>query len=247
MMQKFLIALALVGLVDAISYMVVAPSLVFYVLKYGGTKEQYGIILSAFSFASFLANPFLGAWSDTVGFRISYFTSLSLSALGGVIYLLASLATTHVAVAMMLCGRLLGGVGAASASLGFAYMAKVVPHDQQTKTSSFLSMVRLLGMASGPGVNVFLTKIDMAFLGLTLDPLNSVGLVLVVSNLIALSAIYFFLAEPTEDINRASSHDLKSESSMGSTGWWSVVRTFARPEIFVPILSIFTLNANFQL
>lgn len=50
---------ALVGFIDALAYMAVAPSIIFYVLELGGTKDQYGIILSAFSFASFCSKPFL--------------------------------------------------------------------------------------------------------------------------------------------------------------------------------------------
>jgi hypothetical protein len=42
---SLLLPQALVGLVDAISFMVIAPSLVFYVRNQGGSKEQYGIIL----------------------------------------------------------------------------------------------------------------------------------------------------------------------------------------------------------
>ena len=53
MEQAGLVALALIQLVDAISYMVVAPSIIFYVLQVGGTMDQYGLILSSFSFASF--------------------------------------------------------------------------------------------------------------------------------------------------------------------------------------------------
>lgn len=54
---KTLAVLALIGLIDAISYMAVAPSLIFYVNQLGGTKEQYGLIMSAFSFMSFCFKP----------------------------------------------------------------------------------------------------------------------------------------------------------------------------------------------
>ena len=45
MIEKYLVALAIVGIVDSISYMVVAPSLIFYVLENGGTKYSYGTFL----------------------------------------------------------------------------------------------------------------------------------------------------------------------------------------------------------
>lgn len=52
-----LIVLSLIGLIDAISYMAVAPSLVFYVDQLGGSKEQYGLIMSVFSLSSFCLKP----------------------------------------------------------------------------------------------------------------------------------------------------------------------------------------------
>jgi MFS transporter, ceroid-lipofuscinosis neuronal protein 7 len=251
-MQKFMIALALVGIVDAVSYMVVAPSIIFYVLQAGGTKEQYGVILSAFSFASFCTKPFLGAWSDKGGYRIPYMTSLAISAVGGILYLCASLYTGRVAVGLMLVGRLMGGVGGASSALGFAYMAKVVEHKDQTKTTSLLSMVRIMGMAGGPGVNVLLGKIDAHWRRLHLDPLNSVGLVLLGANVFGFLVIYFLLDEPDPSamLSRHSAHP--TESTMRSddenpSSIWASIRPVLRFEIWLFILSIFSFNASFQL
>ena len=61
---RLLAPLALVGLTDAISYMVTAPSIVFYVLANVGSYEAYGIILSSYSFSAFLFKPILGYWCD---------------------------------------------------------------------------------------------------------------------------------------------------------------------------------------
>lgn len=240
MVERYLIALSIVGLVDAVSYMVVAPSIIFYVLQLGGTKEQYGIILSAFSFASFCAKPVLGAWSDRMGFRIPYVTSLAISGCGGLSYLLASLYTDKLAIGIVLAGRLLGGVGAASSALGFAYLAKIVPNDQQTKVNSLLSALRIVGMAAGPGVNVFLDKIDVSIGQLHLDPLNSVGLVLIGSNVLALISILFLLEEPPRDESKTSSEHKDASP-------WSLVTCAFCAEILVPILGIFSFNAAFQL
>jgi MFS family permease len=76
--------LSLIGLIDAISYIAVAPSLVFYVTDLGGTKEQYGLIMSAFSFASFCFKPVYGRWVDSSGnkYKIPYLVSFSLAIFG---------------------------------------------------------------------------------------------------------------------------------------------------------------------
>jgi ceroid-lipofuscinosis MFS transporter 7 len=255
-MKKYLLALSLVGLVDAVSYMLVAPSIVFYVLELGGTYEQYGFILSSFSFASFCAKPFLGTWSDRFGFRIPYLCSLAMAAFGGLLYFLAScVKVPWLAIAMVLSGRLLGGVGAASSALAYAYLAKVVPNDEQTKTNSLLSMLRIIGMASGPGFNVFLAGIDVSLFGaLHLDPLNSVGLVLFVSNVLAWCSIMFLLDEPDSSSMTSAYLQKKQSSGVDSSSssdqeptLWDVLQACWCAEILVPILSIFSFNASFQL
>ncbi len=147
-MKRYLIALVLSGIVDAISYMVVTPSLVFYVTSCGGTKEQYGLIMSSFSFSSFCFKPVLGAWSDASGFRVPFLTSLGISTLGGLVYLAASaLPYGRPAIGAILAARLLGGCGAANSALGFAYVARGTPREEQTSVNSMLSMMRILGVS----------------------------------------------------------------------------------------------------
>jgi MFS transporter, ceroid-lipofuscinosis neuronal protein 7 len=136
-----------VGLADAISFMVVAPSLVFYVTEQlGGSNTVYGIILSAFSFMSFCGKPTLGYWSDATGgtFRKPYLCSIVIAGVGGILYFVASQDvviaasssdTKTLGLALVLVGRLLGGVGAANATLGFSYIALVVPPSQLTQAS----------------------------------------------------------------------------------------------------------------
>ena len=110
---KLLVPQALIGLVDALSFMITSPSLVFYVLQSGGTYSQYGVILSVFSFSSFVFKPILGIWCDKSGtFRMPYLSSISVAALGGFIYFLASAFHGSLAISLIFIGRLLGGAGA---------------------------------------------------------------------------------------------------------------------------------------
>jgi len=173
------------------------------------------------------------------------------------VYFMASeMQHSHTAIAFVLMGRLMGGVGQANNTLGFTYVAQVVDKGALTQASSLLSMVGILGMVLAPGLNVFLEGVNTSFtLGsrvISLTPLNSVGLFLAVGNLLSLIVIYFFFQEPykegwedypvqDEDANTGDSSkslDSKKES------WWTSLLTI---EIFVPLLSSFTLNANFQL
>ena len=52
MVDPAVLALAALGLVDSISFMIVAPSLAFYVDQLGGTQDAYGFILAVYSFAA---------------------------------------------------------------------------------------------------------------------------------------------------------------------------------------------------
>jgi len=260
-MKRYLIALVLSGIVDAISYMVVTPSLVFYVTSCGGTKEQYGLIMSSFSFSSFCFKPVLGAWSDARGFRVPFLTSLGISTLGGLVYLLASaLPNGRPAIGAILAARLLGGCGAANSALGFAYVARGTPREEQTSVNSMLSMMRILGMAIGPGVNVLVSWINVDFGTWSLTPLNSVGLILILCNLAAIVAIVVFLEEPKfadedgdegeggeNDVESATKPMLSKQSSSFAASTLEVTRAFMSMDILVPLLSIFMFNANFQL
>mmetsp|Transcript_13536 Transcript_13536/g.34035 ORF Transcript_13536/g.34035 Transcript_13536/m.34035 type:complete len:499 (-) Transcript_13536:139-1635(-) len=255
-MQKYLVALTIVGIVDAISYMLVTPSLVFYVLQNGGSQQQYGIIMSAFSFSSFCTKPFIGWWSDKQGFRVPYIASVAIAFLGGVGYVLASaLPKGSVAVNAILLARLLGGCGAANSALGFAYVARSVPPAEQTSTNSLLSLCRILGMAVGPALNVLVAKVDIPITPTwNLDSLNSVGIVLVIANLISAIAIYCLLEEPKEnkgiedsDVGEVGDATDSPPKTGPSSSTSAAFLSFLSLDILVPMLSIFTFNANFQL
>lgn len=61
-MESFVFALAILGLVDSISFMIVMPSLAFYISSLGGSQDYYGFVLSIYSFTSFCGKPVLGRW-----------------------------------------------------------------------------------------------------------------------------------------------------------------------------------------
>ena len=62
-------------------------------------------------------------------------------------------------------------------------------------------MMRILGMATGPAVNLLLSKIDTTWTlwgvgSIQVDPLNSVGLLLATGNVLVLIIVYLGLEEP---------------------------------------------------
>lgn len=235
----------LVGLIDALSFMIIAPSLIFYVRSMGGTKEQYGAILSVFSFASFTFKPVLGYWCDKSGckFRRPYLFSLAIASIGGLVYFSASAFTEDsVALTLLLVGRFLGGVGAANSTLGYTYIAQVIPESQMTKANAMLSMVRIFGMAAAPGLNILFSNARTTLFSLEVTPLNIIGLVLFASNVVSFVVIYLMLREPPEETKpESSSVDEVDEKS------WQFWKSAMSLDILVLVFSILSLNANFQL
>lgn len=62
MMEPFVFALATLSLVDSVCFMIVTPSLAFYVTSLGGSQDFYGFVLAIYSFTSFCGKPILGRW-----------------------------------------------------------------------------------------------------------------------------------------------------------------------------------------
>lgn len=245
--------LSMIGLVDAISYMAVAPSLIFYVLQLGGDKEMYGIIMSAFSLASFCGKPLYGIWVDKAGnkFRTPYIASFLLAIFGALLYFFGNaIGSPRTAVAMILVGRLFSGLGGANQALGFAYLALAVPHDQQTRTSTILSMTRIMGMALGPAVNLFLSKIDttitIAGFSMAIDSLNSVGLLLAGGNLFVMICVILFLEEPPPKEKKLP-EALMGMGAAPTPQKNSMWKAFLNIEIWLPIFILLVVNSSFQL
>ena len=241
--------------------MAVAPSLVFYVLQLGGTKEQYGLIMSTFSFANFCVKPIYGNWVDRHGnkYRAPYVASLTIAIVGALLYFFATSYSSSpaIAIAMVFVGRLLSGLGAGNQALGYAYTASVASQETQTRTSAMLSMAKILGMTLGPGVNYFLGKVDSNLFGVPVNPLNSVGLLLAALNLIAAVVVFLMLPEPTSSSSSSNNNDKASIAAKLKTAagdlsserpsfiqYWDL---YLRIELLLPMFLIFAANSAFQL
>jgi MFS family permease len=147
------------------------------------------------------------------------------------------------ALALVLIGRFLGGIGAANATLGFTYIAMAIPDEQMTPANYALSMVRIFGMAMAPALNLFLGQVNANIFSIEINPLNSIGLVLFLSNVASFIVIYFMLHEPPSDFNTTYASELANGKGESGVIWKSVFSL----EILVPIMSNLSLNANFQL
>ncbi|EJK55568.1 hypothetical protein THAOC_24691 [Thalassiosira oceanica] len=135
-MERFVFALAVLALADSVSFMVVMPSLSFYVDSLQGSQDFYGLVLALYSFFSFIGKPILGRWSDVSNFQTPYMASISLSVLGSILYTIAPVfSSAQTGLLVLALARIVGGLGRANSALGFAYIARASPPNQRTSTA----------------------------------------------------------------------------------------------------------------
>lgn len=193
-----------------------------------------------------------GIWVDKGGnkFRTPYITSFLVAILGAFLYFFGNAPSNpSSAMALILGGRLLSGLGGANQALGYAYIASALPQDQQTRTNTILSMMRIIGMALGPVVNLLLSELNTTIhifgFEMAVDPLNSVGILLVVGNFLVLTCVVLLLEEPPEKEKKFPDIVGATASSASQTGnlWNGIFKI----EIMLPIFILLVINSSFQL
>ena len=236
-------ALSTLALVDSISFMIVMPSLAFYVTSLGGSQDFYGFVLSVYSFTSFCGKPILGRWSDAYNFQVPYMVSIALSVVGGLFYAIAPSFTNHqTALTAVALGRILGGLGRANSALGFAYVARACSSSQRTSVTAILGGVQMVGMSIAPIFSAFISDVEFYLFGIHFDYLNTVGLIMVIINLFSGIIVHLYLPdlESVEDSDSDTDEDKESE-------WLMMFRCILNNQhIGVPFLTIFVFNFNWQ-
>mmetsp|Transcript_19407 Transcript_19407/g.33298 ORF Transcript_19407/g.33298 Transcript_19407/m.33298 type:complete len:517 (+) Transcript_19407:176-1726(+) len=242
-MEPFVFALATLSLVDSISFMIVTPSLAFYINSLGGSQDYYGFVLAIYSFSSFCGKPLLGRWSDAYNFQVPYMVSISFSVLGGLFYAIApAFVSSKTSLASVTLGRVLGGLGRANSALGFAYVARACPASERTSITALLGGVQMIGMAIAPLFSACVVNVNFTLGGVQFDNLNTIGLLLVLFNLASQVIVYMLLPDLPKVKDGTSDEEGDKESE-----WLRMFRCIlCNPHVGVPFLTIFTFNFNWQ-
>merc|ERR1719375_24663 len=94
-----------------------------------------------------------GKWVDmnNNNYKQPYNFSFALGVAGSLVYFFAVLMPKGIiAVSTILIGRFVTGMGAASRTLAYSYVATAIPRDNQRTTLTIMSMSRSFGMLLGP-------------------------------------------------------------------------------------------------
>ena len=201
-----LIVLIMINVTDSISNSIIGPSLIFYVVEMGGTKSQYGMIMSSSFLSGIIMMGVYGKWIDSNGnkYKQPYMASFGLGILGSLVYFLAILLPKgKLAVATILLGRFITGMGAASRTLAYSYVATAIPRDQQRTILTMMSMTRSFGMMLGPLMNLLVSKVDTSLvlykdITITVNQNNSVGLIIASGEIFLCTIMFLFLKDPQQ-------------------------------------------------
>ncbi|MCF6431529.1 TCR/Tet family MFS transporter [Leisingera sp. MMG026] len=156
----------------------------------GGTLAQAavwgGVLSTVFAVMQFLFSPVLGSLSDAVGRRPVLLVSLFVMALD---YLIMALAGT---MWLLLLGRILGGITAATHSTAGAYIADISPPEKKAANFGLLGAAFGAGFVLGPLMGGLLGELG------TRAPFYAAA-VLVLANF---TLGWFVMGETVQDKNR---------------------------------------------
>ena len=144
---------------DVLALGVMLPVLPTIVLGFmggdtAGAAMVFGLFTTVWALMQFLCSPLLGALSDRYGRR----PVILISCLGlGLDYIFMAIAPS---LTLLLIGRIISGITAATISTAFAYIADVTTPDERAKSFGIVGMAFGLGFVVGPALGGLLGGLD---------------------------------------------------------------------------------------
>jgi MFS family permease len=238
---------------DSVMGAIVGPTLIFYVNDLGGSKNDYGTMLSISSLSSMILIPIYGSWVDSNGnkYTLPYLSSFFLGIVSATLYFGAVLLPKgSIAIYALLISRFLAGMSMAGRTLSYSWVASAIDPKKQRNVFTFLSTSRTLGMIVGPLANMLVSGIDteITIFGskIPVDPNNSVGLFMLVGEVLLIVLTLLFLQEPPEKESATSTKqgELGGAEKTEAKGVWYALGYF---DIFFPVFVMFAAVCNFML
>lgn len=130
--------------IDFTGFGLVIPLLPFWAEHLGASPFEVGLILTTYALAQFLFTPMLGALSDRYGRKRIIMISLCIEALSFVLTGLAS------SLALLLCARVIGGIGASNIGSAQAVVADVTPPEKRAAGMGIIGAAIGMGFVVGP-------------------------------------------------------------------------------------------------
>ena len=180
----------LVTFIGLMGFGIRVPLFPFYAERLGAGPEIITLSMAFFSVGQFIAAPFWGRVSDSIGRKKVLILTLFGSAISYIILAFAPTITT------VILSRILSGFMAGNISIAFAYVTDITDNENRSAGLGKVSAGLGLGFMTGPAIGGLLAGNDVANANYILVALSGAGI-----NLIAMLATIFFLKEslPVED------------------------------------------------
>lgn len=210
LMNKRLLIICLLTLVNVLGFSILIPVLPFIVEKFGAGNITYGILIATYPFFQFLAAPALGTLSDHYGRRplliISQAGTMMSWVVFGASYFVPSIQVgpTILPLLVLVFSRITDGITGGNFSVANAYISDITSREQRTKVFGTLGAVVGVGLILGPVIGGYLMSLDTGYL--------AVSIFAFVLSLVTLIFMHIFLQEtlaPSEKEEELEFHILK--------------------------------------
>jgi MFS transporter, DHA1 family, tetracycline resistance protein len=165
--------------VDLLGFSLILPLLPFYADSFGASPTQVGFLVASYAAMQFIGAPLLGGLSDRYGRRPVLILSIIGTAVG---FLIFGLATS---LWVLFASRMLDGLTGGNISVARAYIADVSPPARRARNFGLMGAAFGLGFIIGPAMGGFLSRWGFAlpaFVAAAMAAMNAI-------------AVFFFLPE----------------------------------------------------
>lgn len=186
-MNKRLLNVGLIVLIDMLGFAIIIPLLTFYAASFGATEFQTGLLVSSYALMQMLSAPILGRLSDRFGRRPVFLISIFGTFLGLLILGFAN------SLWMLFASRLLSGLTAGNISVAQAYIADITDENNRARGMGMFGAAFGIGFILGPAIGGMLSVYGFAvpaFVAATLAFIN-------------LLTVFFWLPESVNAERRA--------------------------------------------
>ncbi len=223
--------IALIALINSISFTIIIPLLYPYAKQFGLSDFQASLLTTAFALSQFFGTPVLGKLSDRLGRK--YILVFSLAGT-----MVANLLASVAAVAWLLyLARILDGLTGGNTSVASAVISDITTPEQRPKAFGIFGATFRLGFVIGPVLSYFAQQLP------TLPGVSSLGMSFLISAAIAAIAsllTLFFLPETT-------SHQGQFSLSWDDFAFGKIAKSATRPRLGNLFILTFLSGSTFTI
>jgi len=199
-MNKRLLNVGLIVLIDMLGFALIVPLLAFFADTFGATPFQTGLLVATYAAMQMIAAPILGRISDRFGRRPVFLISIFGTFIGFIILGFAN------SLWWLFASRVISGITAGNISVAQAYIADVTDEKNRARGMGLFGAAFGIGFILGPALGGMLSQF-----GFAVPSFVSAGLAF-----INFLTVYFWLPESLTEERRAELANKKQDVSLSA-------------------------------